>query len=127
VRQVGGSIGLSIFANLFNSYNYRAAAGLAQNVTMLRPEVASQKMMLVRGAIMSRGMTPDAANALAQQAIAIRTKVQGTVIGFDKTFLLQTIAFLVVIPLLLFLRVKRTKAAQGPAPEAPREVAMHLE
>ena len=48
-------------------------------------------------------------------------------IGFDKTFILQTIAFVIVIPLLLFLRVKRTKAAQGPAPEAPREVAMHLE
>jgi DHA2 family multidrug resistance protein len=126
VRQVGGSIGLSIFANLFTSYSHRAAAGLAQNVSMLRPEVAAQAMM-TRNAIMSHGMGPDAANALTQQSIAGRTLLQGTVIGFDKTFLLQTIAFVVVIPLLLFLRVKRTKAAQGPAPEAPREVAMHLE
>jgi len=30
-------------------------------------------------------------------------------IGFDKTFILQTIAFVVVIPLLLFLRVKRAE------------------
>jgi MFS transporter, DHA2 family, multidrug resistance protein len=126
VRQVGGSIGLSIFANLFSSYSYRASAGLAENVTILRPEVAAQ-VMATRTAIMSHGMGPGAANALTQQAIAIRTRMQGTVIGFDKTFLLQTIAFIVVIPLLLFLRVKRTKAAQGPAPEAPREVAMHLE
>jgi DHA2 family multidrug resistance protein len=126
VRQVGGSIGLAIFANLFSNYNYRAAAGLAENVTMLRPEVATQ-VMATRAAIMSHGISPGAASALTQQAIAIRTRMQGTVIGFDKTFLLQTIAFVVVIPLLLFLRVKRTKAAQGPAPEAPREVAMHLE
>jgi DHA2 family multidrug resistance protein len=126
VRQVGGSIGLSIFANLFSNYNYRAAAGLAQNVTILRPEVYAQAMA-TRSALLGHGMGPDAASALAQQAIAVRTRIQGTVIGFDKTFLLQTIAFIVVIPLLLFLRVKRTKAAQGPAPEAPREVAMHLE
>jgi hypothetical protein len=31
------------------------------------------------------------------------------VIGFEKTFVLQTIAFVVVLPLLLFLRVKRTE------------------
>ena len=126
VRQVGGSIGLSIFANLFTSYSHRAAAGLAQNVSILRPEVAAQAMA-TRGAIIAHGMGPDAANALTQQSIAGRTLLQGTVIGFDKTFILQTIAFVIVIPLLLFLRVKRTKAAQGPAPEAPREVAMHLE
>src|SRR4051812_46038559 len=126
VRQVGGSIGLSIFANLFTSYSHRAAAGLAQNVSILRPEVAAQAMA-TRSAIISHGVSPDAASALTQQSIAGRTLIQGTVIGFDKTFILQTIAFVVVIPLLLFLRVKRTKAEQGPAPEAPREVAMHLE
>jgi DHA2 family multidrug resistance protein len=126
VRQVGGSIGLSIFANLFTSYSQRATAGLAQNVTELRPEVASQVMTMTR-AIIGHGVAPDTARALTRQAIELRTRVQGTVLGFDKTFLLQTIAFVVVIPLLLFLRVKRTKAAQGPAPETPREVAMHLE
>jgi DHA2 family multidrug resistance protein len=126
VRQVGGSIGLSIFANLFTSYSQRATAGLAQNVTELRPEVASQVMTMTR-AIIGHGVAPDTARALTRQAIELRTRVQGTVLGFDTTFLLQTIAFVVVIPLLLFLRVKRTKAAQGPAPETPREVAMHLE
>jgi hypothetical protein len=65
---------------------------------------------------------------MTQKMIAGRAVLQGTVIGFDKTFILQTIAFFVVIPLLLFLRVKRTPAAgTAAAPEAPREVAMHLE
>jgi DHA2 family multidrug resistance protein len=126
VRQVGGSIGLSIFANLFTNYSHRAAAGLAQNVSILRPEVAAQAFA-TRAAMMSHGATPELAGAMTQQALAGRTLTQGTVIGFDKTFILQTIAFVVVLPLLLFLRVKRIKAAQGPAPEAPREVAMHLE
>jgi len=33
--------------------------------------------------------------------------LQGTVIGFDKMFLLQTFSFLVVLPLLVFLRIKK--------------------
>ena len=127
VRQVGGSIGLSIFANLFTTYSQRATTGLAQNVSILRPEVAAQ-VMATRGAMIGHGMTGDMATAMTQQSLAGRTLMQGTVIGFDKTFILQAIAFVIVIPLLLFLRVKRAAgAAHGPAPEATREVAMHVE
>lgn len=127
VRQVGGSIGLSIFANLFTTYSHHAATGLAQNVSVLRPEVAAQTMAS-RAAMIGHGLTPELAGAMTQKMIAGRAVLQGTVIGFDKTFVLQTIAFFVVIPLLLFLRVKRTPAAgTAAAPEAPREVAMHLE
>jgi len=109
VRQVGGSIGLSIFANLFTNFSRYATAGLAQNVTILRPEVAIQAAM-TKASLVARGFTSDTAAAIAQQSIAGRTAMQGTVIGFDKTFVLQTIAFVVVIPLLLFLRVKRNEA-----------------
>ncbi|HMG53779.1 MAG TPA: DHA2 family efflux MFS transporter permease subunit [Kofleriaceae bacterium] len=126
VRQVGGSIGLSIFANVFTTYSHHAAAGLAQNVSALRPEVAAQAMA-TRAAMIGHGLTPELAGAMTQRAIEGRTLIQGAVIGFDKTFLLQAIAFVIVIPLLVFLRVKRAKAAHGPAPEPPREVAMHLE
>jgi DHA2 family multidrug resistance protein len=108
VRQVGGSIGLSIFANLFTTYSHYASDGLAQNVSVLRPEVAMQAWMS-RAAMIAHGMTPDVAGAMTVRAIARRAAVQGTVLGFDKTFILQTIAFIVVIPLLLFLRVKRTE------------------
>jgi DHA2 family multidrug resistance protein len=108
VRQVGGSIGLSIFANLFTTYSQDATAGLAQNVTVLRPEVAAQAAMFKAG-IMARGMDGDFAGAMSQKILAGRALVQGTVLGFDKTFILQTIAFIVIIPLLLFLRVKRSE------------------
>jgi len=108
VRQVGGSIGLSIFANLFTTYSREAADGLAQNVTVLRPEVAAQAAMFKTG-IMARGMDGDFAGAMSQKLLAGRALMQGTVLGFDKTFMLQTIAFIVIIPLLLFLRVKRSE------------------
>jgi DHA2 family multidrug resistance protein len=108
VRQVGGSIGLSIFANLFTTYSRYASDGLAQNVSVLRPEVAMQAAA-TRASMIAHGMSPDLAGAMTGKLIAGRIAVQGTVIGFDKTFILQTVAFVVVIPLLLFLRVKRTQ------------------
>jgi DHA2 family multidrug resistance protein len=36
-----------------------------------------------------------------------RSAMQGTVLGFDRVFLLQGVLFLCVIPLLFFLRVPR--------------------
>jgi MFS transporter, DHA2 family, multidrug resistance protein len=126
VRQVGGSIGLTIFANLFTTYSRVASQGLAQGVTALRPEVADRVLGL-KAALVARGASVEFANVVSERGLSGRVLVQGAVIGFDKTFILQTIAFVVVMPLLLFLRVKRTKAAQGPAPESAREVAMHLE
>ncbi len=109
VRQIGGSIGLSIFATLFTRFSAHASAALSSSVSVLRPEVASQVMMQ-KAQLVARGVTPDLAGAMVQKAIAGRVVLQGTVIGFDKTFVLQTIAFLVVLPLLYFLRVKRVQA-----------------
>jgi DHA2 family multidrug resistance protein len=108
VRQIGGSIGLSIFATLFTRFSSHAAAGLASNVSLLRPEVAAQAFM-TKASFMARGFSSDLAAVMTQKTFAGRAVLQGTVIGFDKTFVLQTIAFVVVIPLLLFLRVKRTE------------------
>jgi DHA2 family multidrug resistance protein len=109
VRQVGGSIGLSIFANLFTTYSRYAAGGLAQNITVLRPEIAAQAGA-IKASLMARGMTGDIAGALIQKSLAGRALMQGTVIGFDKTFILQALAFIIILPLLLFLRVKRAEA-----------------
>lgn len=133
VRQVGGSIGLSIFANLFTTYSRDAAAGLAQNISVLRPEVAAQAASIQAG-LASRGFTGDVAHAMTQKVIAGRALLEGTVIGFDKTFILQAIAFVIVIPLLLFLRVKRPETpvaarnrAAEPAPPEDIPLPMHLE
>ena len=118
VRQIGGSIGLSIFATLFTRFSVHASAGLANNVTLLRPEVAAQAFM-TKASLMARGFSSDIAGVMTQKMFAGRAVLQGTVIGFEKTFILQTIAFVVVLPLLLFLRVKRT--------EAPAHVEMSSE
>jgi hypothetical protein len=64
---------------------------------------------MTKASLMARGFSSDIAGAMTQKMFGGRAVLQGTVIGFDKTFVLQTIAFVVVLPLLLFLRVKRTE------------------
>jgi MFS transporter, DHA2 family, multidrug resistance protein len=108
VRQVGGSIGLSIFATLFTRFSQEASAGLASNISILRPEVAIE-VANSKAAMLARGFPSDLATALTYKSFAGRAAVQGTVIGFDKTFILQMIAFIVVLPLLFFLKVKRSE------------------
>jgi DHA2 family multidrug resistance protein len=108
VRQVGGSIGLSVFATLFTQYSAQASAGLASAVTTLRPEVAAQAFA-IKAQLLARGYSSDIANALVQKTLMGRVALQGTVIGFDKTFILQAIAFVIVLPIVVFLRVQRTE------------------
>jgi len=111
VRQIGASIGLSVFATLFTRYATTASSGLSQNVTVLRPEVAVQYQQM-KMQLMSRGLSGDIAGALTSKIMAGRAALQGTVIGFDKTFILQIIAFLAVLPLLMFLRVPRAQPGE---------------
>src|SRR5262249_4979300 len=92
VRQVGGSIGLSIVATLFTRFSTQATTGIATSITNLRPEIVTQ-IDAQRAQMIARGATPDLAQALAAKAAAGRAALQGIVIGFDKTFVLQTIAF----------------------------------
>jgi MFS transporter, DHA2 family, multidrug resistance protein len=109
VRQIGGSVGLTIFATIFTNFSVQARGALASHVTMLRPEVA-ERVAGMKASLIAHGMDPLAATAAAGRFLYGSVAVQGTVLGFDRVFLLQGIAFLCVIPLLFFLRVPRTNA-----------------
>ena len=103
-------IGNTVYGNVAAGINLEGTSSggtLANNVSVLRPEVMMQYMATRQGLI-GRGLSGDIAGALTQKMFAGRAMLQGTVVGFDKTFILQVIAFLATIPLLVFLRVKRT-------------------
>ncbi len=91
-RQISGSIGLTVFATLFTRSAATARAGLADQVSALRPEVTG-----------------------AARAAAAAVAREGTVIGFDRTFLLQAVMFLFLLPLLFFLRAPREAGSAPPA------------
>ncbi len=106
VRQVGGSVGLTIFATLFTNYAIEARSALAAHVTLLRPEVAAQ-LAGIKAALASHGVDPIAASQAIGRLIGAPIYQQATVLSFDRVFIFQGVLFLGVIPLLLFLRVKR--------------------
>ncbi len=106
VRQIGGSIGLTIFATMFTNYAVEARAGIARNLTMLRPEVASH-VAAINTSLVHHGMNAMNATMGAGKAVAMSWYAQSTVLSFDRVFIFQGILFLGVIPLLFFLRVPR--------------------
>jgi MFS transporter, DHA2 family, multidrug resistance protein len=108
MRQIGGSFGLTIFATLLSNYSKRATASVAWNVTDLRPDVLARLEQMAAG-LRAHGMGALDAQNTALRAMAGTVARQGTVLGFEKTFLVQGVAFLAVLPLLFFLRVGKTK------------------
>ncbi len=106
VRQVGGSVGLTIFATLFTNYAVEARASLAQHVSVLRPEVVAQ-IGAMRGNMMLHGATSSGSMMASMRMIGGRIYAQSSVLSIDRIFILQGVLFLAVIPLLFFLRVPK--------------------
>jgi DHA2 family multidrug resistance protein len=103
VRQVGGSIGLTIFATLLTNYAAEATSSIGTHVSGLRAE-ATQQLIGARSLFVAHGMDAVTAQAAALRAMAGRVGLQATVLAFERVFLLQGVVFVVVLPLLLFLR-----------------------
>ena len=111
VRQIGGSFGLTIFATVLSNYSKRATASVSWNVTNLRPDVVARLAQMAAG-LEARGMGALDAKQAALRAMAGSVARQGAVLGFEKTFLVQGLAFMAVLPLLFFLRVGKDSKAE---------------
>jgi MFS transporter, DHA2 family, multidrug resistance protein len=107
VRQIGGSIGLTLFATRLTDYTKEAVVSVGAHVSSLRPEV-TQQLDGTAHLFASHGMDPGGAQHVAIASMAGRVAREATVIAFDRVFLLQGIAFIAVLPLLYFLRVERS-------------------
>jgi DHA2 family multidrug resistance protein len=109
VRQIGGSIGLTVFASRLTDYTKAASTSIGAHVTPLRPEVM-QQLAGASHLFESRGLDPGSSQHIAIATMAGRVARQAAVLAFEKAFLLQVIAFVLVLPLLFFLRVERSQA-----------------
>jgi len=117
VRQIGGSIGLTIFATLLERYIARAFASVGTHVTLLRSEVW-QQLAGMQAMLERHGMEAASSQMASVRAIAGRVALQAMVLSYEKVFLLQGVVFLTALPLLLFLKVDRHK------PGSPVEVPL---
>ncbi|HEY1692649.1 MAG TPA: DHA2 family efflux MFS transporter permease subunit [Polyangiaceae bacterium] len=120
-RQVGGSIGLAVGATLLTRYDSDARQGLIAHVVPSNPAAMARIHAMASG-FMSRGMDPVTARDTALRALDGIIEQQASLLSFDRVFLLAGIAFLLVLPLLYFL-----KLPEGD-PDAPREkIEVHME
>jgi DHA2 family multidrug resistance protein len=112
VRQIGGSLGLAVFATLMTRYPVQIKAAIAAHLTAGRPEV-TQRLAGLTQMFVSKGYDVASAQQAAQRVIGGIVARQAMMMTFEKMFLAAGIAFLFVMPLLWFLKApKRTDGAQ---------------
>jgi DHA2 family multidrug resistance protein len=120
VRQIGGSVGLAIFATLLSRSQSTARVGLIAHLFPGNPEVLARlggaRQMLGRG-----GMDMATARSTANAMIDYAVSRQATVLSFEKMFLLAGILFLLVMPMLLFLRAPEDE------PHGGEKIEVHVE
>jgi DHA2 family multidrug resistance protein len=118
LRQIGGSIGLAVFASLINRYSVQARTSMVAHLVPGRPELTS-RLTMIEGAFRAGGLDAASAAAAARRVLDFALFKQSTMLTFEKLFLLSGICFVAVIPLLFLL-----KSATHDAPKVEVHVEM---
>jgi MFS transporter, DHA2 family, multidrug resistance protein len=116
LRQTGGSVGLAVFATLLSRFALQARDAMLHSITMDRGVVAARIAAMQRS-LATRGMSTDAAHSVALRMLDGQMRQQAMVLSFEKLFYLSGICFLLVLPLVFFLR----------APKSAEKIDVHVE
>jgi DHA2 family multidrug resistance protein len=120
-RQIGGSIGLAVGATLLTRYGDQARYALVAHLDPARQETWDRLRMMA-GGFVARGFDPVAAKHMALRALDGIVQAQATLLAFDHVFFVAGIAFIAVLPLVVFLKMP------DDTPDAPRaRVEVHLD
>jgi MFS transporter, DHA2 family, multidrug resistance protein len=119
MRQMGGSVGLAVFATLLSRYNVQIRATLAAHVVAERPEVLG-RLLQTQSGLQARGVDAGTAHELALRMISGTVAREAMVMAFEKLFVVGALAFLVVLPLFLLLRAPK-RAPAAPIPHVEME------
>ena len=103
LRQVGGSIGLAVFATMLSRFAARARGSMLQHVASGDPEAMSRWSSIGKY-VGSKIGDPGAAQAASARMIDGLVRRQAMVLSFEKLFYLSGICFLCVLPLVFLLR-----------------------
>lgn len=109
-RQLGGSLGIAIMATLLQRFTSSARSNLVTHMSAGDPEVTSRVALLTR-AFVSRGSDATTAAAQAYSVIERQVLAQASVISFSKIYLISGVLMVMGLPLLLFWKTGRNRAA----------------
>ena len=119
LRQIGGAIGLAIFVTMIGNNAIVSRGAISPHITETRPEVY-QRLQALQAGFMARGMDAASAKAAAVRVMAGTVMAQSTVLSFNHIFILAGGLFLLVLPLLFFLRLPKREQS------APDELHMEM-
>jgi DHA2 family multidrug resistance protein len=114
LRQMGGSVGLAVFATLLTRFSTQARAAIGAHVIAVRPEV-SERLTAMTAGMAAHGLDPATAQLAAHKAFDGLVTGQSMVLAFEKDYFLAGAVFLCVLPLLLFLKIAHPAAGRVPA------------
>jgi DHA2 family multidrug resistance protein len=120
-RQVGGSIGLAVGATLLSRFGAQARTSIVSHVTAADPS-AVERLRQNTAAFRAHGFDAATAQGMALRAVDSAVQAQSTLLAFERVFLLAGLCFLLVLPLLIFLKTPE----QG-AKAKLTKVEVHLE
>ena len=120
-RQVGGSIGLAIGATLLARFGAQARTSIVSHVTAADPS-AVERLRQNTAAFRAHGFDAATAQGMALRAVDSAVQAQSTLLAFERVFLLAGLCFLLVLPLLIFLKTPE-QGAKGKL----AKVEVHLE
>jgi DHA2 family multidrug resistance protein len=103
LRQIGGSIGLALMATMMSRFATRARGAMLPSLDTARPAVAA-RINAMTAMLQSKGYSMDAARSTAARMLDFQVRQQAMVLSFERLFYICGIAFLCVLPLVLFLR-----------------------
>jgi DHA2 family multidrug resistance protein len=112
LRQIGGSLGIAVFASQLTRFNEAAREGLRSHVLAQSPEVMA-RFSALEASFRAHGASVSEAHQAALRSLGAAVAEQGTVIAFDKLFLTGALLFFGVLPMVFLLR--RRKDAAPPA------------
>jgi DHA2 family multidrug resistance protein len=107
LRQVGGSIGLAVFATLLSRFATRARGSMLGHMSAANPALQARWGALTHAAS-AHGADPSAARGISAQVLDGLLRRQAMVLSFEKLFFLAGICFLCVLPLVFLLRAAPT-------------------
>lgn len=119
LRQIGGSVGLAIFASLISRFATQARYGLTAHLYAGR-QVLVDSLAAAQSVLAQHGLPPAEAATQARALLYKNLFLQSMVLSFEKLFLLAGLCFLCVLPLVFLLRTP--KLPSGPVADVHVEV-----
>ena len=116
IRQVGGSIGLAVFATMLTRNATHARASMLSHIATGDPATTARIGAIARS-LVARGYDAASAQTAALGMINGVVARQAMMISFEKLFYLAGILFLLVLPLVFLLR----------APATGEKIEVHVE